>query len=136
MGVLSEWEKIGNSRKSSLLPFWHFSSDQNERTLIAPFSYFSKNDEGDLDLGLLGIAYYRNNDLPDMSETKALLAGTLYWERKKSERGYHSVGSFWGILWDYETESETGFEKFSILKGIYKRVKKNGETKQTFLWFI
>ena len=56
-----------------------------------------------------------------------LLLGIPYYHIHKRERGYESTGSFWGLLWEYETESETNFTKFSLLKLLYKRVDMNGE---------
>ena len=64
------------------------------------------------------------------------LLGTLYNEVKYPERKYHARGSFWGLLWDYETEEETGFTKFTILKGLYKYRDRNGESDHTFFWFL
>ena len=51
----------------------------------------------------------------------------LWNEVYKKERGFHSVGMLWDLLFDYETETETGYSKFSILKFLYKRVELNGE---------
>jgi hypothetical protein len=135
---ISNWERRGDYWQSSIMPFWYYKENSNGWSLLTPItlSYFSKDKQGDLDLGILGLLYFRNNDIPESSDTRALLGGTLYWERKKPERGYHSYGSLWGILWDYETESETGFSKFTLLKGLFKLVESNGETKYNFLWIL
>ncbi len=108
---------------------WYFLSP-------VTLSYFSKDKEGDLDLALLGIIYYRNNNIAEQKDKRTWLGGTLWYEVKRPERGYHSQGMFWSGLWDYETESETGFKKFSILKGLYKRVEYKGETRHTFFWIF
>ena len=97
-------------------------------------SYFSEDKSGDFDLGVLGLAYYRNSDSYTGRDRRMLLLGTLFNEVKKPERGYHEMGSLWGILWSYEKEEETGFRKFSILKGIYKWVEKDGEKDHSVLW--
>ncbi|MFC1669831.1 LA_1737 family protein [Spirochaetota bacterium] len=138
---LSRFQRRGNSLHHRVLPLWYYQSYKNGKDyylLIPPIlSYFSKNEEGYFDLGLLGIAYYRNSNVYERSDRKMVLLGTLWNEVKRPERGYHSRGMFWGILWDYETERKDDFEKFSILKGLYKHVKKNGKVqKRRMLWFI
>jgi hypothetical protein len=119
-----------------LQPLWYYSSDEDEWPFwsIAGLTYLHHDSGGAFDLGVLGLAYYRNEDLKEGSDRRMVLLGTLWNEVKRPERKYHSRGMLWGILWDYETEDETGFRKFSILKGLYKRVEINGQTKQKFLW--
>jgi hypothetical protein len=106
---------------------WYFLSP-------VTLSYFSTDKEGDLDLALLGVIYWRNNKIAEHKDRRMWLGGSLWYEVKRPERGYHSRGMLWGLLWDYETESETGFKKFSILKGLYKRVEYRGETRHKFFW--
>ncbi len=138
MKVISTWERDGDYFQSSILPFWYYEEDKDSWSILSPVSltYLSEDKSGDFDLGLLGLLYYRNNKIHEREDTRAVLGGTLFWERHKPERGYHSFGSLWGILWDYETESETGFKKFTILKGLYKRVVMNGEVKHKFFWIF
>ncbi|MFH0977610.1 MAG: hypothetical protein V1874_17665 [Spirochaetota bacterium] len=128
---ISNWERNGDYYQSSILPLWYYKENKNDWSFLTPvgLSYFSKDRNGDLDLGLLGLLYFRNNDIPEKSDTRAVLGGALYWEREKPERGYHSFGSLWGVLWDYETESETGFKKLSILKIPVYKSKGSGEEK-------
>ena len=91
----------------------------------------------DLDLGILGLAYFRYSNKYKNYDRRMVALGTLWNEVKQPERGYHSRGMFWGILWDYETETKDNYEKFSILKGLYKHVKRNGKVeKRRMLWFI
>jgi hypothetical protein len=88
------------------------------------YSYLSENEK--FQHGLLGLAWYRNQDPAEKSDSRYLLGGLLYGEKQVAERGYHSRGSLWNVLWQYETESETGFIKFSIMKFVYKRVHIDG----------
>ncbi|MCP4727731.1 MAG: hypothetical protein GY863_22010, partial [bacterium] len=135
---ISTWKRDDDYFQNSILPLWYYKEDSDSWSLLSPIglSYLSEDQSGDFDLGLLGVLYYRNNIIYENEDTMAVLGGALYWERRKPERGYHSYGSLWGILLDYETESETGFKKLSILKGLYKRVEMNGEVKQKFLWIF
>jgi hypothetical protein len=121
---------------SRLLPVYAYWSEDDARSLYIPIllSYFGTDKDGDFDLGLLGLAYYRNNDIPTGNDRRLLLLGTVFNEVKRPERGYHEMGSLWGVLWSYEKEEETGFRKFSILKGLYKWVEKNGERDHSVLW--
>ena len=133
---LSNWKIDGDYQRSSIMPLWYYEEDLNNWSLLSPIglSYFSKDESSDFDLGLLGLLYYRNSDINNKSDTRAVLAGSIYWERKKPERGYHSFGSLWGILWDYETESVTGFKKISIMKGLFNRVETKGKVKTKYFW--
>ncbi len=126
----------GNEFHSRILPLYAYCSDDDEWSLLMPLllTYFSEDKSGDFDLGVLGLAYYRNNDIPSGNDRRMLLLGSIYNEVKRPERGYHEMGSLWGILWSYEKEEETGFRKFSILKGIYKWVEKDGEKDHSVLW--
>jgi hypothetical protein len=135
---LSNWKRDGDYWISSVMPLWYYSENSKGWSFLSPIalSYFSKDKYGDLDLGLLGLLYLRYNNMPEKSDTRSLLLGTLYWERKKPERGYQSYGSFWGALWDYETESENDFTRFTILGGLFKRVKTNEDIKYTIFWII
>ena len=121
---------------SRLLPLYAYWSEDDARSLYIPIllSYFGTAKDGDFDLGLLGLAYYRNNDIPSGYDRRMLLLGAIYNEVKRPERGYHEMGSLWGVLWSYEKEEETGFKKFSILKGLYKWVEKDGEEDHSVLW--
>ncbi len=129
-------EREGSYFHNRVLPLYWYSSDRDETTLVVPpiLSYFSKESNGDFDLGVLGLVYYRNEDKRAGEDRRMWLLGALYDEVKAPERRYHSRGSLWGVLWDYETEGETDFTKFTILKGLYKYREEKGETKHTFFW--
>lgn len=111
-------EKNGEYFHHRILPLYWYSSDNFETLLVVPaaLSYFSEGTNGNFDLGLLGLLYYRNEDRAAGEDRRMWLLGTLYDEVRVPERKYHARGSFWGLLWNYETEEETGFRKFTILK--------------------
>ena len=127
--VLSTWKRRGSYYQSSLLPFWYYQSVEGEWSLLSPIglTYLSKGETGDFDLGLLGLIYYRNNRIPEHRDRRLWLMGILWNEVHRPERGYRSIGSLWGLLWELETESETKYSEISILKFVYKRVTMNGE---------
>ncbi len=128
----------GDYFHNRVLPLYWYSSDANSTVLVVPpvLSYFSSDSNGDFDLALLGLLYYRNENRYAGEDTRRWLLGALYNEVKVPERKYHARGSLWGILWDYETEEETGFKKFTILKGLYKYIDDKGETEHTVFWFL
>jgi len=131
-------EHEGKSFHHRILPLYSYSSyGDNEWSLLVPpvLSYFSESPEGDFDLGLLGLLYYRNENVKEGTDRRMWLLGTIYNEVKEPERGYHVRGSMWGGLWSYTTE-DNGFRKFSILKGLYKWVERDGEKKHTILWIF
>ncbi|HPS59433.1 MAG TPA: hypothetical protein PK514_15120 [Spirochaetota bacterium] len=122
-----------------LMPVWYYQSySQNDWFLVIPplLSYFSEDGSGKFDLALLGLLYYRNENRYDYEDRRHILLGILYDEVKSPERRYHAQGSLWGLLWNYETEEKTNFTKFTILKGLYKYVEKDGEGEHTFFWFL
>jgi len=119
-----------------ILPLYWYSSDRDSYNLILPpiLSRFSEDRGGNFDLGLLGLLYYRNEDRYNYSDRRMVLLGAIYNEVKYPERRYHARGSLWGILWDYETEDDGYFKKFTILKGLYKYINNNGKTEQSLFW--
>jgi len=131
-------EKHRGYFKNSFLPLWYYKSGRDRWSLLNPalLTYFSKDQTGDFDLCLLGLLYLRNNRINKKKDLKMVLGGTLWYEVKRPERGYHSRGMMWGLLWDYEKENETGFMKFTILKGLYKQIKINNKVKRKFLWIF
>jgi len=133
--VGAEKDSYGFSHK--VLPLYYYYSDDHSRLLIMPalLSGFYRENNEIFDLGALGLLYYHNENTTSNDGRRLLLLGILFDEKKEPVRLYHSVGSLWGILWNYEVEA-TGFVKFSILKGLYKYVEKDGETKHTFFWFM
>ncbi|MEW6525259.1 MAG: hypothetical protein AB1444_01170 [Spirochaetota bacterium] len=134
--VGAEKDAYGFSHK--VLPLYYYYNDNHSRLLIMPvlLSGFYREYDDIFDLGFLGLLYYHNENVRYQDGRRLVLLGILFDEKKEPQRLYHSVGSLWGILWNYEKEQETGFIKFSILKGLYKYVKKDGETKHTFFWFL
>ncbi|MCE9597937.1 MAG: hypothetical protein K8S54_08210, partial [Spirochaetia bacterium] len=120
------WYESDVSSTLFVTPIWYYKNDrQNDifRTMvpIIPVVWYHSEQGQDLfQLGLLGTAWYRNFEASERSDRTMLLMGVLYNEVQRPERGYRSRGSLWGLLWDYETESN-GFSKFSILKFVYSR---------------
>jgi hypothetical protein len=135
---LAGMERSGDYFHHRILPLYWYSSDKSGTILTVPvaLSYFSEDTNGSFDLGVLGLLYFRNENRAAGEDRRMWLLGTLYNEVKVPERKYHARGSFWGLLWDYETEEETGFTKFTILKGLYKYRDRNGESDHTFFWFL
>lgn len=130
MLYLAAIKRDGENFHSRVLPFWWYESDKNSHTLVIPpaLTWDSKDvDKSRFQLWLAGLLWYRNYDPYEKSDFRHALLGIPYYKTQKAERGYESVGSLWGLLWEYETESETGFSKFSLLKFMYKRVEMNGE---------
>ena len=129
------WENSRSYYRSYVMPFYYYKSyhdaERGWYLLVPPaLSYFSRDKKGDFDLGLLGLAYYRNNNIPEKEDRRMVLLGSIFNEVRRPERGYHAYGSLWGFLWEFEEESETDFEKLTVLKGlIYKKVKYKGEEK-------
>ncbi|TAL34447.1 MAG: hypothetical protein EPN93_12040 [Spirochaetes bacterium] len=112
-------------------PLWYYSRDAQGYSLLIPplLSYLSSDkDYGKFQMWALGALWYRNYKPQERSDTQTLLLGIPYYKVQVPERGYTGRGSLWGILWEYQTESETGFSKFSILKILYQRVTIDGET--------
>ena len=89
------------------------SKDEQSRIYGPMLLYTSKEVDKDLELGLLGLAYWHKKE---KQEETYILLGALYREYTKSERGFRSRGSLWGWLWNYEKEEETAYEKYSLFK--------------------
>ncbi len=138
---LSGLENNSRFYKNYIFPLWYYKKYHDESRgwyCVSPvtLSYFSKDKNGDFDLGVLGLLYYRNNNIPAKEDRRMILLGTLFNEVRSPERGYHSIGSFWGLLWEHEVESETDFIKTTVLKGLYKRVEYKGEVKNKYFWIF
>ena len=92
------------------LSFWHYES--NGRDIFHTVGF--------------GLIYYRNY-YPDRNEDRAMVLGGIVWNYvEKPERNYESYGSLWGLLWEYEREERGAYNKFSILKFLFKRVDDHG----------
>jgi hypothetical protein len=131
-------ERNGDYFHNRIFPAYWYSRNRNSSFLLLPplLSLFSNDRSGNFDLGILGILYYRNEDRYSATDRRMLLLGTLYNEVKYPERRYHAWGSFWGVLWDYETEEEGSYKRFTILKGLYKYINNNGKTEHTLFWIF
>jgi hypothetical protein len=129
-------QREGAMKSNGVFPLWYYKSETDRWWFlsIAGLSYLSKSSDGDLDVGLGGILYYRNSRPDEWRDRRMWLLGTLWNEVKRPERKYHARGMLWGILWNYETEEETGFKKLSILKGLYKQTEYKGDVKRRFFW--
>lgn len=124
--------------RNSFFPLWYYSHYSNYKTLwFTPFlTYMDREFKDKYDLVLLGLLYYRDY-IPDEEYDRRLwLSGILWDEIRKPEKGYHSMASVWGLLWEHETESVNDFKKLTILKGIYKYVNNKGRIKRRILWVI
>lgn len=124
------------------LPFYYERTESELSVLTVPLFYYNRSAEqrmflsipwvdvsstGSLfQLGLLGTAYYRNFNAAERTDRRMALLGVLYNDVQRPDRGYRARGSLWGLLWDYETEQETGFSKFSVLKFAYSRTEIDG----------
>lgn len=123
-------KRDGNQFRHWLFPLWYYNSDSTGYSVLIPPLLTYMDDDGDsgkFQACVLGALWYRNYKPHEDFERRMLLLGVPYYKVHRRERGYESIGSLWGLLWEYETESETNFKKFSILKFLYKRVDINGE---------
>ncbi|MBL8022164.1 MAG: hypothetical protein JNM27_20990 [Leptospirales bacterium] len=143
-------EKKSNYLHHRLLPAYWYESSDRMTFLVSPLAYYNNNLDTDTfrtmiplaplvwyqsesgqdvrQLGLLGTAWFRDYDSEERTARSMLLLGTLYNDVQKPERSYRSRGSFWGLLWDYETESN-GFSKLSVLKFVYTRTSDEDGTR-------
>lgn len=133
---LASLQRHGDEFHSRILPLYYYTSDSSESSLYIPplLSYRGTESNGnEFTLGALGLAFYDNDKPAQRYETEHLLLGIPWYSIQRPERGYHAIGSLWSLLWQYETEDETGFSKFTFLKFVYKRVVLNGETRHSIL---
>ncbi|MDV6234809.1 hypothetical protein CH379_004090 [Leptospira ellisii] len=132
------WIRYLNSpqeRVQNFLPIYRYSETADSSSFLAPpiLTYHSTDKDGTLTLAGLGLLYYKNRSEIDREENTKILGGLAFFSESKAERGYRSMGSLGlpllgGILWQYEYEEETGFEKFSLLKVLFSRTTHNGKT--------
>ena len=133
---LGAWSRHGDEFHSRLLPLWYYTSDRDSHTLVIPplLSYDAKDSDGSRrELYGLGALWTRWYTPSEHSDVQALLLGIPYYKTQSAERGYESHGVLWGLLYDHESESETGYEKISVLKFLYKWVRVNGESYHSVL---
>ncbi len=145
------WIRYLNSpqeRIQNFLPIYRYGETQDGYSLLAPpiLTYHSKDKEGSITLGGLGILYYRNRSEIAKEESTKILGGILYYSEKRALRGFQSYGFLavpflGGLLWNHEYEEETGFQKISILKFVFNRTTYKGKTWNSYfgispsLWF-
>lgn len=112
------YSKSANETVYNFLPLIRTYDSQNENSRIyGPLLLYTSEESGkNFHLGLFGLGYWYRKDPQNKEEDTYILLGTLYREYTEKERGFRARGSFWGLLWDYQKEEETSFEKFSILK--------------------
>ncbi|UOG59244.1 LA_1737 family protein [Leptospira noguchii] len=139
----SPQEKIQN-----FLPIYRYGETQEGYSFLAPpiLTYHSKDSEGSITLGGLGLIYYQNHSEVEKEESTKILGGLLYFSEKKALRGFQNYGVLGapfigGLLWNYELEEETGFQKMSFLKFVFSRTTYKGKTWNSYfgispsLWF-
>ena len=132
---LAGFSKYRDNFSSRVIPIWYYSRDKNSSLLviIPALTWNEKDYYGKFQLWALGALWYRNHKANENEDRQALILGIPYYKVQKPERGYEAWGSLWGLLWQYEKESETGFSKFSLLKFLYQRTVMDGEVRQRIL---
>jgi len=128
--VLYNIKQYKNDFSHSLLGLYHYKSTKNSYSLIMPalLSYINKTPTSKTQVIGLGLIWFQYENYVDKTDYEYLLLGIPYYKKTKPERGYVSYGSLWGLLWEYEKETETDYTKFSLLKFLYKRVHHQGKT--------
>ncbi len=120
---------------NSFFPLWWYDRDA-DRSLWAFAPLLSGGlHEGAETTRLIGggALYYEFADRSRNEYSRAVLLGVLYSDTARRERGYRSRGSLWNYLWQYQSESESDFEKFSLLKFVYSRTRHAGRTRTRVL---
>ncbi len=128
--ILYQQSRTGERFVSNLTPLWYYKNEAARWSALVPLllSYVRDGeDQGALQVLGLGALWYRNYRPRESKDRQMLLLGIPYYTVQRAERGYRSAGSLWGLLWEWETESDTNFSKFTLLKFVYKRVNMNGE---------
>ena len=126
----------GSQFNSIFLPLWYYTSDADSSVLVVPplLAYASRDRGGVFQMVGLGTLWYRNYDASTLEDSRRVLLGALYEEQSRAANGFHSVGSVWGFLWQYQSESETGYRKFSVLRlPFYRKVRRDGQLRTYIL---
>ena len=122
---------------NNILPFYYSEKSISEKLVwFAPTLYYSNKTESEsMEHAGLGALYYKSSDKIKKEDHLNVLMGILYYKTSvPKERGYEGSGSLWGLLWEYKTESETKYSKFSVLKFVYtKTTDETGETYQRIM---
>ena len=126
MGVNRRGE---NYYTANFIPFYYYKKRGRQRIWIIPplLTYINKNPDKGIELGGLGLFWYRKYDKGSGKDTKRALLGILYTEKHRRERGYSSYSSMGGVLWRYQKETETGYSKFTVLM-LFGKIKKGDQT--------
>lgn len=112
-------------------PVYYNSTEEKKfKDVYGPFLRINSVDEFErLDLGLLGIGYFYNKTFANNQEIFHIGLGSVYREFTEVQNGYRSRGSLWGFLWEYQSEEQTQFRKFSLLKLFSYTVEEDGRKK-------
>ncbi|TGN19109.1 LA_1737 family protein [Leptospira idonii] len=132
------YEHTQEKKYINLLPFFYEEKIKSDSTQwITPALYYShKTDKTNLEHSALGLVYFNSENLETKESLENILLGIIYYKTvKPKERGYTGRGSFWGALWEYNTEEETNYSKFSILKIIYSRREDSEGVRHRILFF-
>lgn len=124
-------------KQLNLVPLYYAKDTDHSKTRwFAPLLYYSNQDNTSYtEHSGLGLLYYRDRSYTSEPSLTSILLGTLYYKTvKPSERGYIGQGSLWGGLWEYNTEEDTDYSKFSILKFLFSRTATNGDVKYKILF--
>jgi len=132
---LASIEKYQQTFHTRIIPLWYYNRSRDTTLLVIPpaLTWNSEDYYGKFQLWVLGALWFRNYKSDEGKDLQALLLGIPYYKLQDPERGYESWGSLWGLLWQYEKESETGFSKFSLLKILYRRTVIDGEVTHRIL---
>ncbi len=129
LSVLWLYDETGaDYRHSSFVPLWYYERrGESSGWWVLPALSYGEYRPGEEETWLaLGALYQRSLDESAGEGSRRILAGVLYTDVQEAERGYRSRGSLWGLLWDYQTEESTDFQKISVLKFLYSRTRYEG----------
>lgn len=132
------YEKTENTSYLNLLPlYFNNESKYNTTDWITPLLFYSNTtDKKKLQHSTLGLIYYNSENFETKESLQNILLGIIYYKTvKPKERGYIGRGSLWGALWEYNTEEETNYSKFSILKILYSRREDGDGVRHRILLF-
>lgn len=120
---------------NNILPLWYIDKKEQTTEIWLPplLSYSEVSKDQTFQLGGLGALYYRNSIPADKEDTLLVLLGSIYYDNERKDRGYRGRGSLWGLLWKYETETENGYSKFSILEFVFSKKTMQGDTSYRIL---
>ena len=126
-----ETNQTEQSWHNSFWPVWWLESTPEETFWVTTPLLSMGNRDANGGYQLIGAgALWHNFYRTEQNESSSrILLGTVYEELRRPERGYHSRGSMWGFLWQYQAESETDYRKFSVLKFLYSRTETEGQVR-------